>query len=262
MAESENSEAFFSLVGVDMIPAPHARGPWAAGMLHGRLLGGLLARAIELDHAEEGLHFARLTVDLYRNSPLIPLRVRTDRVRDGRRIRVVDAFVTGENGAVARASAVLLRRGEQPAGTVWTAPAWDLPAPDELGSPRDRARATFDLWPVSPDGVVGTDFRSGLRHRAWIRETRPLVAGESLSPLVRVALAADMASPVAHFGSAGLKYINADYSINLGRLPLGDAIGIESAGHLSEEGVAVGHCVMHDTGGPIGFCSTSAIANV
>ena len=261
MGESEASEAFFSVAGDELVPAAHARGPWAAGMLHGRLVGGLLARAIEREHAEEGLHFARLTVDLYRNSPMKPVRVRTDRVRDGRRIRVVDAFVSGENGPVARASAVLLRRGEQPEGTVWTAPAWDLPGPDELGEPRQKEGATFDAWPVAPDGTVQGDFNSGRRHRAWVRETRPLVAGESPSPLVRVALAADMASPVAHCGSAGLRFINADYSINLSRLPLGDAIGVEATGHLSEDGVAVGQCVLYDTAGPIGFCATSAIAN-
>lgn len=261
MGESEAKEAFFSVAGDELVPAPHARGPWAPGMLHGRLVGGLLARAIEREHAEEGLHFARLTVDLYRNSPLAPVRVDTDRVRDGRRIRVVDAFVSGENGPVARASAVLLRRGEQPEGTVWTAPVWDLPDPDELGEPRQKAGATFDVWPIAPDGTVRSDFKSGQRHRAWIRETRPLVAGESLSALARVALASDMASPVAHFGSKGLKFINADYSINLSRLPLGDAIGVEATGHLSEEGVAVGQCVLYDTAGPIGFCATSAIAN-
>src|SRR5438067_779012 len=110
MAQGEDAEPFFTIVGDELVPGPHARSPWSDQMLHGRLLGGLMARTIEREHADEGLHFARFTVDLYRNSPLIPLRIETTRVRDGRRIRVVDATVTGENGPVARASAVLLRR--------------------------------------------------------------------------------------------------------------------------------------------------------
>jgi hypothetical protein len=261
MAQSEELPAFFTRVGDQLAPGAHARGPWSETMLHGRLLGGLMAWAIEREHAEEDLHFARFTVDLYRNSPLIPLRIETTRVRHGRRIRVVDAAITGENGPVARASAVLLRRGGQPDGAVWSAPVWDVPGPETMGAAPSRGWASFDMWPVGPDGKVAEGFAVGDRHRAWLRETHPLVAGEPLSPLVRVVLAADMASPIAHFGSAGLQYINADFSLNLSRLPLGDTIGIESAGHLSDEGIAVGQCVMYDTSGPIGFCATAAVAN-
>jgi len=261
MAQGEDFEPFFTVVRDELVPGPHARSPWSDQMLHGRLLGGLMARTIERDHAGEGLHFARFTVDLYRNSPLIPLRIETTRIRDGRRIRVVDAAITGGNGPVARASAVLLRRGAQPDGEIWTAPAWDAPDPGTLGPAPSRGWASFDMWPIDPEGKVGEGFAVGGRHRAWLRETHPLVAGEALSPLVRVVLAADMASPIAHFSSAGLMFINADYSLNLSRLPLGDAVGIEGAGHLSDEGIAVGQCVMYDTAGPIGFCATSAVAN-
>ena len=256
MAEHEDHEAFFRIEGDEVIPAPSARGPWSADMLHGRLLGGLLARAIEREHAAEGLHVARLTVDLYRNSPLVPLRVTTERARDGRRIRVADAAITGPNGAVARASAVMLRRGEQPEGQTWNRPPWDVASPGELGESMTTGTA-LDVWWMGP----GTELSTAERHRAWVRETRPLVAGESLSPFVRVALAADMASPIAHFGSAGLKFINADYTLGLSRLPLGDVIGLEATGHLSEDGVAVGQCALYDLSGPIGFCTTSAVAN-
>jgi hypothetical protein len=38
-------------------------------------------------------------------------------------------------------------------------------------------------------------------------------------------------------------------------------IGLEASGHLSEDGVAVGQCALYDLSGPIGFCTTSAVAN-
>ncbi|MGI8332301.1 acyl-CoA thioesterase domain-containing protein [Actinomadura scrupuli] len=260
MAEGEAGEAFFTESGGLLVPAPHARGPWSPDMLHGRLLGGLLARAIEREHSADGLHFARLTVDLYRNSPLVPLRIDTARVRDGRRIRVADATISGARGPIARASAVMLRRGPHPEGEIWAAPVWDVPAPDELDP--QAAPSGFHLRPILSGDAAAAGFQSADRHRAWLRETRALVAGESLTPFVRVVLAADMASPMAHFGSAGLKFINADYTVHLSRLPLGDDIGIEGAGHLGDEGVAVGRCTLYDTSGPLGFCATSAIANV
>ena len=258
MAERETSEAFFTVAGEDFVPGPRTASPWAPGMMHGRLLGGLLARAIEEEHAAENLRFARLTVDLFRNTPLEPVRLTTERVRDGRRIRVVDAVASVADGPVARASAVLLRRGEQPAGQVWTAQEWDVPDPETLGAP--MGEVPFDVWFDPPDGgghpMVGKEQR-----RAWLRETHTLVAGEGLSPFVRTALAADFASPMANFGSEGLGFINADYTVNLARLPLGEMIGFETTGHLSEDGVAAGQCTLYDAGGAIGFCVVSAVAN-
>jgi hypothetical protein len=266
VVEAADQEAFFTVAGGELIPAPHARGPWAPDMMHGRLLGGLMARAIEREHASADLHVARLTVDLFRRVDLVPLRVTTRRVRDGGRVRVVDATVTTAGGEVARASAVLLRRGAQPPGELWSTPNWDAPGPDGLGPPMNGA--SFHLWPLAGDPAAGPGagpspddvWRSATRRRAWIREAHELVDGESASPLVRVALAADLTSPLTLYGTAGLYYINADYTLTLGRLPASEAIGLESAGHLADDGVAVAHCTMYDSAGPIGFCAVTAVA--
>jgi Thioesterase-like superfamily len=246
VAQTEEQEAFFTREGETLVPSEHARSWWAPGMLHGRLLGGLAADALEREQGAEGLHFARLTVDLFRGAPFGPVHVETVRARDGRRIRVADALVHGPDGVVARASAVLLRRGEQPEGEVLATPPWDVPAPDTFPALREGKRAVWIL--------------EGGR-RAWIRETRSLVAGEPLSPFARAALAADTSSPLAHGSDTGLRFINADYTLCLSRLPLGDTIGLDAGGHASEEGIAVGQCTVHDTAGPIGFCLTTAVAN-
>lgn len=253
---------FFTLDGEYLVPAPSARSPWGAGMLHGRLIGGLAARAAETGYAEPGLHPARLTVDMFRNSPLTPLRVESRLVRDGRRIRVVDVEVSGGKGPIGRATVVFLRRGEQPAGQVWAAEPWNVPAPGELGEPHGAGAwgakfpwdPPFDLWVLNGGGPRP-------RGRAWIRETHPMVEGEPVSPFVRTALAADFASPLSNGNADNVAFINADYTLALSRLPLGEAIGLESAGHLSEDGVAVGHCSLYDESGPIGHCVVTAIAN-
>jgi hypothetical protein len=260
MAQTESREAFFTARGDELVPKPHARSWWAPGMLHGRLLGAAMARALEADHAEETLHVTRLTVDLFRNAPLEPVRVSTERVRDGRRIRVVDAAVHGGSGVIARASAVLLRRTDQPGGRVPATPPWDAPPPEELPPPLGR---NLPMWLFDEKNRPLREWRDAgeRRRRIWLKETRPLVAGEALSPLVRAALAGDTASPLVHAGDAGLEFINADYTLCLSRLPLSEAIGLESGGHASEDGIAVGHCTLHDTAGPIGYCVTTAVAN-
>ncbi|RVX40540.1 thioesterase superfamily protein [Nonomuraea polychroma] len=250
-----STTAFFTQKQGELVPSPHARGPWSPDMLHGRLLGGLAARALEQRHAEPGLHFARLTVDLFRNSPMLPVTVETALVRDGRRIRVADATLSTEQGVIGRASAVLLRQSEPPDGPqTLVTPAWDEPAPDGPPAEGPGWKPPFDLWRLTEWGAPGPG-------RAWMRERHPLVDEEAVTPFVRAALAADFASPLSNAGTDGLRFINADYTLTLARLPESDVLGIEATGHLNAAGVATGHVTLHDAAGPIGFCVVTAVAN-
>ncbi len=226
-------------------PGESAKSWWVPGMIHGRLLGGLMARELESTHGNPGFQFSRLTVDMFRNAPFEPVEVSSVVVREGRRIRVTEATVTAGVGTVARATAVQLRRGEQPPSPVPTrTPAWDAPDPATFR----RSVREFGEDPA--------------RRRMWIQEKSPLVDGETLSPFVRATLAADLASPLAHRSNGELEFINADYTLTLSRDPVGEHIGLESGGHTSDAGVAVGHCTMHDAEGPIGFSMAVAVANV
>jgi hypothetical protein len=249
---------FFEPVDDELVPAAHARSPWSDDMMHGRLLAGLLADAMERAHGDAEFQFARLTVDLFRSPPMAPVTVTTEMVRDGRRIRAVDGSVTSEGTEVARGSAVLLRRAEAPEGTVWSPPAWNVPHPDEIDPPARRrgGRAIWETRPISSGG-----FGSLEQKRTWLRESRPLVSGQVLSPFVRAAVAADFANPFANSGDAGLQYINADITLYLHRLPESDWLGFEVTSHQAADGVAVGHCAMYDTTGPIGQSTVCAVAN-
>jgi hypothetical protein len=239
--------AFFTLSEDRFVPHEDARSWWTPGMLSGPLLGGLLARALETAHGDPEFQFSRLTVDLFRNCPFEPVRITTEVIREGRRIRVTEAKIVTSIGVVARASGVQLRRGEQPPGPVPTrTPEWDAPDPEGITDP---------YFSFVPDGDHS-------RRGMWIRADRPLVAGEELSPFVRVALAADEGSPVAHRGETELEFINADYTLTLSRDPIGEFIGLSAGGHVSRDGIAVGHATVHDEKGPIGFSRSTAVANV
>lgn len=239
--------AYFTLADGRFVPDETARSWWVPGMLHGRLLGGLLGRAVDVEYGSEEFQVSRLTVDLFRNAPFEPVEVVTEVIREGRRIRVTEAKVVTSIGVVAQASAVQLRRGEQPPSPIPTrTDAWDAPDPSML----------TDNWTeFTADGDPS-------RRRMWIREDRQLVSGEELSPFVRVALCADEASPVAHRGKDELEFINADYTLCLSRDPVGEFIGLEALGHTSDSGVAVGPCTVHDVKGPIGFSMAAAVANI
>jgi Acyl-CoA thioesterase C-terminal domain/Acyl-CoA thioesterase N-terminal domain len=249
-------EPFFVPSERGLVPSDKAVGPWATDMLHGRLLAGLAAWAIERDHGIDGFVPTRLTVDMFRNPPMEPAGVATTLVRAGRRVRAMDAVVRMGGTDVARASALFLASGEEPVDDPVTAsPAWDAPAPDDLAGGLDEVDS-FDV--VSP---TDRGFGAPGRRQAWIRDRRPLIAGVELTPFVRAALAADFASPLANFGAAGLDYINADLSLHLGRLPEGVWIGVETSHRVAANGVSIAVCTLHDHRGPIGASTVCAVRN-
>jgi len=236
---------------------PEARSPWAADMLHGRLLAGLAARGVEGAGHDPALRIVRLTVDMFRSPPMSALHVSTNVVRDGRRVRVVDVSIRTADVDVARASALLLRTGPHPGGTTWRAPEWNAPLPETLPSPADGdPDGGWDIRLLSPGGFWTVE-----RKRLWTRDRWQLVAGEEPSPVVRAALAADLPNPLANSSAEGLQFINADLTLILGRPPVSEWIGLEVAAHLGHDGVAVGDCTMYDTSGAIGWSSVCAIAN-
>ena len=66
---------------------------------------------------------------MFRTPPMQSMIVATNAIRDGRRVRVVDASIRCADLEVARARALLLRIGRHPSATLWRAPDWDAPQP-------------------------------------------------------------------------------------------------------------------------------------
>jgi hypothetical protein len=253
----DEAEGFFTRDGDLLVPAPFSDSPWGP-MLHGRLIGGLAGRAaVQAIAGHPGMLCSRLTVDMFRSAPLVPLRVSTRQVRGGRRIVVLDVTIDQAGGPVGAARLVLLRASQQPEGTHRLAPVWDAPIPVRDEPPRagnSRWSPAWQSWRIS-----GADWSPG--DGVWVREIHPLVTGEPLTPLERLSMAADMVSPVSNMSDRGLAFINADYTVYLGREPQGEHIGIQPGGHVSDRGIAAGQCVLHDLDGPVGFVSTTALAN-
>jgi acyl-CoA thioesterase len=242
-----------------------ARGPWGPS-ISGNYVGGLLGRAVELEVDDVDLQPARLTVDLLRPVALQPLQMHSSVVRDGRRLRLVDAIMTQNDTMVARASALFLRRSEHTTvDTVWTSPVTmpDIPAePVMLAGDVPMVFHSFGRDPVAGSPGVGvTEWRHHGQKFAWMRETKFLVDDEPLSPFTRAVMAADVTSSLTHWGTDGLQFINADYTITLSRLPEGVYIGLASMTHYSHAGVATGVATLFDQTGPIGSGMATALAN-
>lgn len=248
---------FFQAQDDWLVPAPIAKGSWG-NTLRGRLLGGLVGRDVELfrtDHS--GFRCARLTIDMFRPPLIRPLRTETSIVRDGNRIKVLETTILQEDGPIGQGKSVLLLEAEQPRGPFREPPPWGTDQPLSAGA---RLRATQAVLPATWDTWVA-EGTSGWSEGAWMRETYRLVAGEDLTPLVSLAVLADTVSPVGNWREGGSGFINADYTVYLGREPRGQHFGFQPYGHVSESGVAAACCAIHDLTGPIGFVATAALAN-
>jgi len=239
-------------------PTKAGVGPWTATSLHGRLIIGLLGSEIERQHRTPEYMPARLTVDMYKLPDLSPVEVVTRVVKDGYRLKVIDAeFISGGESA-GRATCQLLRRTENPPGKVWSPDPWDAPKPGEIEPPQDGRAAMGGMWQVRP--ISGAFGQVGMPRRVWMAEVRELVEGEPYTPFARVATAADFVSPFANSGDQGLGYINSDVTIYLHREPVTEWLGFDVTNHGAEGGVAIGECRLFDEQGAIGSASCTALA--
>ena len=107
------NQPFFTRDRDAFMPTAVANGPWDPNSMHGRVVVGLLAFAIEERHGSDDFVPARLTVDMFRLPNIMTkVEVTTKLIRDGMRIKVVEAEFSSGGTSMARASCQLLRRTE------------------------------------------------------------------------------------------------------------------------------------------------------
>lgn len=256
-------DAFFIADGDSYVPGDLTRGPWGQTM-GGQVTGGLLGWALE-SFGDPEFQPARLTVDLLRPVLLEPVQIDTVVQREGRRIKLVDGALLQSGRVVARASALFLRRGQHPDGKVWSSPVVMPPIPTH--SDGFDIDTPFDIWTYGTNSKTGSvgigagEWEQATAQKfAWTRLFRPMVAGHPLTPFTRAAFAGDIISSLTHWGTAGLRYINADYTVTLSRLPEGEYIGLAAQSHYGNDGVATGAATLLDHRGPVGTGSALALA--
>jgi hypothetical protein len=260
VTDVDMTTALFARDGERITPRRVAKGGWGE-MVSGHAVGALLAWAVEREIGDDGMQPARFTVDLPRPTALAPIAVHSRVLRDGKRLRLVEATLEQDGTEVARASALLLRRCAQPPGEVWSEPVTmpALPSDDEIANASLFVRTYGWGAPVQrpdPDwnGETG-------RKYTWLNLIQPVVDDEPLTPFVRAAMAGDITASLANWGSAGLQFINADYTVTLSRLPEGPVLGMASHSHSSHDGVAAGSATLVDRSGVVGSCVAVALAH-
>ncbi len=255
-AEPTQTRGAFERDGDVLIPHPSIESGWAPNTLMGRYLAGLIAWGVERD-GSPGLQPARLTVDMFRPPTMGRTTVETRVVRTGRRIEVIDAEVFVDGSLVCRGSVVQLHRSNEPEGERWMPAEWQPPRPHTLERMAGRAGAPLP-WDQRAHGSWG---EIGSRRAIWLRDVEPFVTGEIPSPFLRAALAADNANGALNAGPLGLAFINADVTMTLARLPIGEWIGLDPVSRAESDGVSTGAADLYDEQGRIGQVAMIALAD-
>jgi Thioesterase-like superfamily len=226
-------------------------GPWAPGALHGGAPAALLVHVVSAHVPEPALRLARVTYDFVRPALVGPLTVTVDVVRPGRRVTVLDAAVRdGDETIVTRARALFAapsRLGDPPPALRPFAGPDKGYANDWIGAGRSFAGEALEIR------FVEGRFREPGPATAWFRFKHPLVAGEPVAPLERVAAAADFGNGIASVLSWDRHvFINPDLTLYVEREPIGEWIAVQAQMHVALGSVASAESLLWDERGRIG----------
>ncbi len=241
----------YRLDGVTAIASELSSGPWGR-MQHGSAPAALIAHIAERMPSEQPMRTARLTIDLMRPVPIAPLTIKTEIVRDGRKIRLVRIDLFAEGMLVTSGSVLQIRRAltELPQG-IADEPV-KLPGP-EAGR---RAKVKKDENPflsLIEISIVNGGFNKPGPCAAWFRAEQPIIEGMPLSNLMAAAIAADFcngASAVLDFRQ--WTFINGDLTISLTRDPVDDWILLDAETWLGPDGAGLAFGRLADKRGYFG----------
>lgn len=227
-------------------------------------MAALVARAAEQCKPAADMHISRLTLELLRPVPLIPLEVVAIVTRPGRKVQIVDVRVSSDGTDFAWGRALRIRRlaedrepgvpeslraaASEPAGIV-------VPPGPEKGTVTEAIVQGYRAFHNSGAELrfVRGKFAARGASTVWVRLAVPVVAGEEPSPVQRVAAAADFGNGVSSvLDFQSWTFINPDLSVFLNRSPAGEWICIDASTRLGAPGVGLSECGLWDLDGPIG----------
>lgn len=208
-----------------------------------------------------GLVPAKTTFDLHSPLPLVPVMARANVLRNGRRLKLVDAELIHDGRVYARARSLWLKRDvtvDVSDNTPWS-PSQRFTTPND------------DPWNITDDGRIywserldgrsetaaeadgrwsdqGFDHQNAARKAVW-QFPVPTVVGEELTGFEVAANVCDVANLATGWGPQGLDFINADATLSLVRYPTSTKVGVTAIDRIAQDGIAIGTAALYDTEG-------------
>ncbi|MFG1942583.1 thioesterase family protein [Nonomuraea sp. NPDC048826] len=229
----------------------HTQGPWDPRTQHLGPVTALIAHELARTAPRPGLDLSRLAVDVFGPVPVAELVVRTEVVRDGKRIQCLSASVSSGDREYVRATAWRIREAETPA----TPAAPPPPLPPSEGEPSWLATGFGYGRATEWRFVHGSAAETGPA-TAWGRSRVPLVQDEEITPLERLALFADSGNGISYALDFDTHmFVNVDLVISLFRAPEGEWVGLDAETVVGPSGRGLSRSTLYDTSGEIGSAS-------
>ena len=249
---TDTAEAFYLPLGEGRFaPTKATESPWDPDAQHGGPPSALLAHLAGAG-ADPGQRAARVSVDFLGAIPRRELTVEVAQLRPGRRISLTEARMSVDGRAVAVARVWHLATGPTP----------PISTPVSVPPPVPDVSTSVTLLPHLTDWGYGQalDWRytAGSPDRpgpaaVWTRVRLPLVAGEPITPLARVLVAADAANGVsAELPLASWLSIPPGMATTLMREPAGEWVHLDCRTQLADDGLGVCAGVLSDERGALG----------
>jgi hypothetical protein len=248
-------DSFYAAEGDLFVSSELTRGPWDPDFQHAGPPAALLGREIERLEDAEDFQVARITYEILRAVPIAALRVEAEVVRPGRRVQMIEAVLSDEEGEVMRARAWRLRRDPV-----------ELPELSQL--PPDTAPSGPGA--AQPGGFPDTGQKVGYHSamdyrfldgaftepgpaRVWMRMRVPLVGEEDPTPLQRVLTAADSGNGVSVILDWNrFLFINVDLTVQIERPLQGEWVCLDAITRPHPNGVGATDTVLWDERGRVG----------
>lgn len=238
-----------------------AAGPWDPGLQHGGAPASLISWAAQRMPTREPMQVVRLTIDLLRPVPIAPLRIHTEVLREGRKIQLCAVTLWHEQVAVVRATVLKVRAADVQLPDHVSEEKVLLPGPDAGHEPEGLLGDTKNAFIQGLDlRVVKGAFRSAGPAAIWFRAHRAIVEGEPISALMRTAMTGDFCngtSAVLDFRE--WTFINADLTISLARMPVGEWILLDAETWLGTTGAGIAFAKLGDERGYFGRAIQSLV---
>jgi Thioesterase-like superfamily len=276
------TDSIFLADGELFVPTEHARGPWDPRALHGGAPAALMAAAFERMEPGAELPFARLSFEFLRPVPMAPLELTTRMSRPGRRVQALEGELSVDGVTVCRASALRIVAAPEELPELAEAQV-KAASPDTIAAPADGHDVLFTLDDMEHKSFAASAmemrFLSGQpltgelpeqdttsNHvpsgaaTVWMRLRHPLLPGEPLTPVTRVAATSDFGNGVAAvLPFDRYLFINADLTISFDRRPQGEWVALQARTLLHPGGIGWAESVVHDERGPVGRATQALV---
>lgn len=245
---------------------PLANAGWYDEGQHGGAFSALIVGHVEAEVPTLGvMQVSRMTVEIFRVVPLVPLRIETEVIREGKRIQHVRAAVYDtDDTLLSVANVQRLRIADLPLPESASPPGLAIALPDTIDARVGEAwgvgragKMMFHRHAIEVREVEGGFAEEG-PGTVWMRLTKPLIAGRENTPLQRAVATADFCNGVSRaLDYNAWVFMNPDLTVHISRYPEGEWIALAAESTYGHQGRGLATGTLWDVSGWLGRSTQS-----